>query len=405
MTEVLSPAGDLERLKWALMYGADAVYIGGYNYSLRANANNFSIQDITEGVEFAHSLGKKVYVTVNILFHNEDLEGLTNYLTTLSDIGVDAFIVSDLAVIKRIRELNLKPEIHISTQESSVNKFAVKFWESVGATRVVLARECSKEDILDIKNNTDAELEVFIHGAMCTSYSGRCVLSNYVTKRDSNRGGCSQVCRFIFKTKKYDDFQIASKDLSMIDHIPELVDMGVSSLKIEGRMRSMYYIATVVNTYKNVVTLYKEGKLTSELMEYYKRVLNRLSNRENKSQFFTGDVNVSDQYYTGRKEVSNQDFLGVVLDYSDNVMKIEQRNNFKVGDTIEVFGPNTLATKIKVDSIINEENESVSVANHPQEVLYVKVPFEVEKNDILRVPIVDKCANFWYHYKLLRRKR
>lgn len=387
MTEVLSPAGDLERLKWALMYGADAVYIGGYNYSLRANANNFSIQDITEGVAFAHSLGKKVYVTVNILFHNEDLEGLTNYLTTLSDIGVDAFIVSDLAVIKRIRELNLKPEIHISTQESSVNKFAVKFWESVGATRVVLARECSKIDILDIKNNTDAELEVFIHGAMCTSYSGRCVLSNYVTKRDSNRGGCSQVCRFIFKTKKYDDFQIASKDLSMIDHIPELVDMGVSSLKIEGRMRSMYYIATVVNTYKNVVTLYKEGKLTNELMEYYKRVLNRLSNRENKSQFFTGDVNVSDQYYTGRKEVSNQDFLGVVLDYTDGVMKIEQRNNFKVGDTIEVFGPNTLATKIKVDSIINEENESVSVASHPQEVLYVKVPFKVEKNDILRVPI------------------
>lgn len=387
MTEVLSPAGDLERLKWALMYGADAVYIGGYNYSLRANANNFSIQDITEGVAFAHSLGKKVYVTVNILFHNEDLEGLTEYLTTLSDIGVDAFIVSDLAVIKRIRELNLKPEIHISTQESSVNKFAVKFWESVGATRVVLARECSKIDILDIKNNTDAELEVFIHGAMCTSYSGRCVLSNYVTKRDSNRGGCSQVCRFIFKTKKYDDFQIASKDLSMIDHIPELVDMGVSSLKIEGRMRSMYYIATVVNTYKNVVTLYKEGKLTNELMEYYKRVLNRLSNRENKSQFFTGDVNVSDQYYTGRKEVSNQDFLGVVLDYSDNIMKIEQRNNFKVGDTIEVFGPNTLTTKIKVDSIINEENESISVANHPQEVLYVKVPFKVEKNDILRVPI------------------
>lgn len=387
MTEVLSPAGDLERLKWALMYGADAVYIGGYNYSLRANANNFSIPDITEGVDFAHSLGKKVYVTVNILFHNEDLEGLTEYLTTLSDIGVDAFIVSDLAVIKRIRELNLKPEIHISTQESSVNKFAVKFWESVGATRVVLARECSKIDIIDIKNNTNAELEVFIHGAMCTSYSGRCVLSSYVTKRDSNRGGCSQVCRFIFKTKKYDDFQIASKDLSMIDHIPELVDMGVSSLKIEGRMRSMYYIATVVNTYKNVVTLYKEGKLTNELMEYYKRVLNRLSNRENKSQFFTGDVNRSDQYYTGRKEVSNQDFLGVVLDYSDNVMKIEQRNNFKVGDTIEVFGPNTLATKIKVDSIINEENESVSVASHPQEVLYVKVPFKVEKNDILRVPI------------------
>lgn len=387
MTEVLSPAGDLERLKWALMYGADAVYIGGYNYSLRANANNFSILDITEGVAFAHSLGKKVYVTVNILFHNEDLEGLTKYLTTLSDIGVDAFIVSDLAVIKRIKELNLKPEIHISTQESSVNKLAVKFWESVGATRVVLGRECSKMDIIDIKNNTNAELEVFIHGAMCTSYSGRCVLSNYVTKRDSNRGGCSQVCRFIFKMDDYDDFQIASKDLSMIDHIPELVDMGVSSLKIEGRMRSMYYIATVVNTYKNVVTLYKEGKLTTELMEYYKRVLNRLSNRENKSQFFTEDANASDQYYTGRKEVSNQDFLGVVLDYTDGVMKIEQRNNFKVGDTIEVFGPNTCPTKVVVESITNEDEESVSAANHPQEVLYVKVPFKVEKNDILRVPI------------------
>ena len=208
MTEILSPAGDLERLKWALIYGADAVYIGGEDYSLRANAKNFSLDDISEAVRFAHSLNKRVYVTVNILLHNEDLDRLDDYLINLSNIGVDAYIVSDLAVIKRIKELNLKPEIHISTQESSVNRETVKFWKSIGASRVVLGRECSREDIIDIKNNVDIELEVFIHGAMCTSYSGRCVLSNYVTNRDSNRGGCSQVCRFLFDMEGNEDFQI-----------------------------------------------------------------------------------------------------------------------------------------------------------------------------------------------------
>lgn len=386
MTEILSPAGDLERLKWALIYGADAVYIGGYNYSLRANANNFSIDDIKEAVTFAHSLNKKVYVTVNILFHNNDLNGLDEYLSTLSNLGVDAFIVSDMSVIKRINELKLKPEIHISTQESSTNKYTFKFWENLNATRVVLGRECSKEDIIDIKNNTNLELEVFIHGAMCTSYSGRCVLSNYVTKRDSNRGGCSQVCRFVFNMDDYTDFQIASKDLSMIDNLEELINIGVSSLKIEGRMRSMYYIATVVDAYKRVRDMIENKCLTEEKLSYYKKVLNRVSNRENKSQFFDKEPGVNEQYYLGREEVSNQDFLGIVKEVGE-LVKIEQRNNFKIGSLIEIFGPNTNPQKFILEYMVNKEGELVDTARHPKEELYIKVPFKVNKNDILRVPI------------------
>ena len=387
MTEILSPAGDLERLKWALMYGADAVYIGGYNYSLRANANNFSVDDIKEAVTLAHSLNKKIYVTVNILFRDEDLKDLDDYLITLSDIGVDAFIVSDLAVIRRIKELNLKPEIHISTQESTLNKETALFWKNMGATRVVLGRECSKEDILDIKNNVDIELEVFIHGAMCTSYSGRCVLSNYVTKRDSNRGGCSQVCRFCFENNDMENFQIASKDLCMIDYIPELVNIGISSLKIEGRMRSLYYIATVVNAYKMIVTKCLSNTLTKETIEYYRKVLNRVSNRENTVHFYDKEASVDNQYYTGRVELSNQDFLALVLDYKDGYALIEQRNNFKVGNTVEAFGPNLEPTKFVVKELINDKNEQVDVAKHPQEILKIKVPFIVQKNDIIRIPI------------------
>lgn len=386
MTEILSPAGDLERLKWALIYGADAVYIGGYNYSLRANANNFSIDDIKEAVTFAHSLNKKVYVTVNILFHNNDLNGLDEYLSTLSNLGVDAFIVSDMSVIKRINKLKLKPEIHISTQESSTNKYTFKFWESLNASRVVLGRECSKEDIIDIKNNTNLELEVFIHGAMCTSYSGRCVLSNYITKRDSNRGGCSQVCRFVFNMDDYTDFQIASKDLSMIDNLEELINIGVSSLKIEGRMRSMYYIATVVDAYKKVRDMIENKCLTEEKLSYYKKVLNRVSNRENKSQFFDKEPGVNEQYYLGREEVSNQDFLGIVKEVGE-LVKIEQRNNFKIGSLIEIFGPNTNPQKFILEYMVNKEGELVDTARHPKEELYIKVPFKVNKNDILRVPI------------------
>lgn len=386
MVEILSPAGDLERLKWALTYGADAVYIGGYNYSLRANANNFSIDEIKEAVTFAHNLNKKVYVTVNILFHNEDLKNLDDYLIELSNANVDAFIVSDMAVIKRINELKLKPELHISTQESSTNKYTIKFWENLGATRVVLGRECSKIDMIDIKENTNAELEVFIHGAMCTSYSGRCVLSNYVTKRDSNRGGCSQVCRFTFNMDDNNDFQIASKDLSMIDYLEDLINIGVSSLKIEGRMRSMYYIATVVDSYKKVRDMVINNTLTEEKLNYYKKVLNKVSNRENRPQFFDKEPGVNEQYYTGREEASNQDFLGLIKK-ADDLVTIEQRNNFKIGDEIEVFGPNTAPQKFTLEYMVNEKMEETNVARHPREILYIKVPFKVNSGDILRVPI------------------
>ncbi len=389
MVEVLSPAGNLEKLKWALMYGADAVYIGGEDYSLRANAGNFTINEIKEAVSFAHNLGKKVYITTNIIFHNEDIKNLDDYLITLSDIGVDAYIVSDLAVIKRINELKLKPEIHISTQESTINRGSAEFFKNLGASRVVLGREASREDIIDIKENVDIELEVFVHGAMCISYSGRCVLSNYVTKRDANRGGCAQVCRFNFNvpSENISDYQICSKDLCMIDYVSDLIDIGVNSLKIEGRMRSLYYIATVVNSYKNIVNKKLNNNLTKEDIEYYKKVLNRLSNRENTAIFYASKPGASEQYYTGRKEESNQDFLGIVLEYNNGYAKVEERNNFKIDSEIEVFSPINSARKFKVSEIINENGEKVMSAKHPQEILKIKVPFEVQKNDILRVPI------------------
>ena len=387
--ELLLPAGDLNRLKFAFIYGADAVYIGGYNYSLRANANNFSLEEIEEGVKFAHSLGKKVYVTVNMIFHNEDLSELNDYLMKLDNIGVDSFIVSDFAVIDAIKKLELKTRFFISTQKSITNLEAVKFYKELGAYRVVLARECSRDDIKYIKENIDTELEVFIHGAMCTSYSGRCVLSNYVTLRDSNRGGCSQVCRFIFDNNSDEEFMIASKDLNMIDYISELMDMGVESYKIEGRMKSLYYIATVSNAYRTIMDKKINNTLTEEDLEYYKKILNRVSNRENIPQFYDNVPGVEGQYYTGRNEVSNKDFLGLILSYNKDTMEaiVEQRNKFSVGDTIEVFGPNTSVQKLTIEYIINSAGEEVESAPHPGEIIKIKIPFNVQKNDILRVVI------------------
>lgn len=387
--EILSPAGDFTRLKWALNYGADAVYIGGYKYSLRANANNFSLSDIKEAVKYAHRLKKKVYVTVNMLFHNEDLEGLDKYLKDLYKANVDAVIVSDLAVIESIKRQNLPLEFHISTQESSTNYETVKFWENLGASRVVLARECSKEDIKEIKEKCSSEIEVFIHGAMCTSYSGRCVLSNYVTNRDSNRGGCSQVCRFTFYNNSKELFSISTKDLNMVNYIKDLCDLGVESLKIEGRMRSIYYIATVVNTYRRIVDDISMNKLDTNRVQYYTEVLKRCSNRESTPQFFNKAPGVNEQYYIGRDELTNKDFLGVVLDYDEKskIATIEQRNYFSVGDEIEVFSPKKDAFSFVLEQIKNKDNLSVSAARHPKEILKIRIENKVEPNDILRVPI------------------
>lgn len=387
--ELLLPAGDLSRLKTACIYGADAVYIGGYNYSLRANANNFSLDEIREACEFAHKLNKKVYVTVNMIFHNEDLSGLDEYLMALDEIGIDSYIVSDFAVIEAIKRLKIKTPFFISTQKSITNLETVKFYKSLGAYRVVLARECSREDIKYIKENIDTEVEVFIHGAMCTSYSGRCVMSNYVTHRDSNRGGCSQVCRFVFDNGLDDEYAFSSKDLNMIEYLPDMMNLGIESYKIEGRMKSMYYIATVANAYRTIMDKKINGTLTEDDIIYYKKVLNRVSNRENTSQFYNGVPGEEGQYFNGRQEFSNQDFLALVIDYDkeSKIATLEQRNKFSVGDVVEVFGPNTSVKSFEIKDILNDKDEYVESASHAQEIVRVKIPFEVSSDDIIRVKI------------------
>ncbi len=387
--ELLLPAGDFDRFKVAIDYGADAVYFGGEKFNLRANAINFTLDDIRKATKYAHSKGRKVYVTVNMIFHNEDLSELDDYLKALDDIGIDSYIVSDFAVIEAIKRLKIKTKFYVSTQKSITNLESIKFYKSLGAYRVVLARECSREDIKFIKENIDTELEVFIHGAMCTSYSGRCVMSNYVTLRDSNRGGCSQVCRFNFDNNTPYEYAFSSKDLNMIDYISDMMDLGVESFKIEGRMKSLYYIATVCNAYRTIMDKKIDGTLDEETIDYYRKVLNRVSNRENTPQFYDSIPGVEGQYYSGRQEVSNQDFLAVVVSYDkkNNEATIEQRNKFSIGDEVEVFGPSTSVQSLKVEYIIGEDDMKVDSASHPQEKLKINMPFEVNTGDIIRVKI------------------
>ena len=324
-----------------------------------------------------------------MIFHNDDLKDLDDYLLELDRIGIDSYIVSDFAVIEAIKRLKIKTKFYISTQKSITNLEAVKFYKELGAYRVVLARETSREDIKFIKDNIDTELEIFIHGAMCTSYSGRCVMSNYVTLRDSNRGGCSQVCRFTFDNNTGHDYAFSSKDLNMIDYISDMMDLGVESFKIEGRMKSLYYIATVANAYRTIMDKKIDGSLDKKTLDYYKKVLERVSNRENISQFYNGVPGVEGQYYSGRQEVSNQDFLAVVLSYDKDSKEaiIEQRNKFNVGDTLEVFGPKTDVFDFKIEYIIDDTGEFQESASHPQEKLKINMPFEVKKGDIIRVKI------------------
>ena len=315
MIELLSPAGDLEKLKIAYLYGADACYIGGKEFSLRANASNFSLKDIEEACDFAHKNNKKLYVAVNIVFHNEDLTGLKEYLKELERIGIDAVIISDPVVLDIINKNSINLEVHLSTQASTTNSESVRYWMKKGVKRVVLAREVNRNDIKKIIEDTNCDIEVFLHGAMCTCYSGRCVLSNYFTNRDSNRGGCAQVCRFCFDLEEnYEPkFSIATKDLNLGSDIPDLIDIKVKSLKVEGRMRSVYYIATVISCYRKLIDAYYNNSFTNELFLETKKYLDRVANRESTNQFYKGDVDYNDQYYIGREEVSNQDFLLMVL--------------------------------------------------------------------------------------------
>jgi len=388
--ELLAPAGDLERLKIALMYGADAVYIGG-PFSLRANASNFTKEEIKEGLEYAHKLNKKVYITVNIAMHNKEYKNILSYLKDLDNIGVDAIIVSDPGIIELAKK-HTNLEIHLSTQSSSLNKEAIEFWQKEGVSRVVLARECTKEDIIDIKQNTNIELEVFIHGAMCASYSGRCVLSNFLTNRDSNRGGCSQICRWDFDLfeennhlKGEKPFTFCTKDLSLLKYIPDLIKIGVNSLKVEGRMRSSYYIATIIKIYRKVIDEYVNNPNNYEYNILYENILRRCANRDSVPQFFGGIFDSSVQYYNGRVEVTNQDFLGKVLSYNKetHLAKIEERNYFKKGDKVTIFGPTDEYTFI-IGEIYDEDMNPIEIVRHPKQIVYIKTKNEVNLNYMMK---------------------
>ena len=392
--ELLAPAGNLERLKIALKYGADAVYIGGPLLNLRANAINFTFEEIKEGVEFAHSLNKKVYVTVNIVLHNEELKELEMYLKKLEECNVDAIIVSDPIVVKEALE-KTKLEVHLSTQASTLNIEACKFWKKLGVSRIVLGRECTREEIKEIMENVNIEVETFIHGAMCAGYSGRCVMSNFLTNRDANRGGCSQICRWDFdllneskKLLKGDKpFTFCSKDLSMLKFIPTMIDMGITSFKIEGRMRSIYYIATVISIYRKVIDEYCNNKEKYEYNKSYEDILRRCANRDSVPQFFNGIYDSSCSYYNGREEISNQDFLGIVIDYNkkNKIATIEQRNYFKVGDIVEIFGPNHNIITKKIDKIYDEDNKKIEIVRHPRQVVKIRIEDSLDIDDMIRV--------------------
>lgn len=390
--ELLSPAGDLERLKITLLYGADAVYFGGQNYGLRANATNFSISDIKEACTFAHNLNKKVYLTLNIVFHNEDITGVYDYIKDVVDAGIDAFIVSDPFIISYIKSNYKDVEVHVSTQNSTTNYETVKFFKEQGVDRVVLARELSVSEIADIYDKCPIDLEVFIHGAMCTFFSGRCVLSNYVTNRDSNRGGCAQVCRFAFTLDDNSEatkFTMATKDLNMSHHVKELIDAHVKSLKIEGRMRSPYYLATVIGCYRKLIDAYYNNSLTVELMEEMDKTLSRVANRVTSTHYYFHEADMSDQYYTGRQEISNQDYLAFVTSYDkeNKLMKISQRNYFKLGDSVQIIMPSGKVIDYVINEIFDENMNNIDVARHPEEILYLPVSCNIEECSMIRVKI------------------
>jgi len=386
--ELLSPAGDLERLKVTLLYGADACYIGGYKYGLRANAVNFSIEEIKEACKFAHNLGKKVYLTMNMVFHNEDYEEVKDYIKEVVESGIDAFILSELNLVKYIKENYPNVEVHISTQNTNTNYLSVQFLKSLGVDRVVLAREVGIDDIEKIGHLVDVDLEVFIHGAMCTFYSGRCALSSYFTNRDANRGGCSQVCRFLFKDEKNSFFSLATKDLNLIDYITKLIDLNVASLKVEGRMRSIYYLATVIGTYRKLIDKYINKTLTDEDINKFKENLERVSNRENSSQYMKNEIDYNDQYYlTERSEKSNQDFLALVLSYDrkEKILYLKQRNLFSKGDNVVLFTPKDELSFI-VGEIYDDKNNLIEVANQADSYVKIKldVDFEVDKYAMIK---------------------
>ena len=390
--ELLAPAGNLEKAKIALLYGADAVYVGGKSFSLRARASNFSVSEIEELVEFAHGLNKKVYVTMNIIPHDNDFNHLVTYLKDLERIHVDAIIVSSLYIIKTAKEVAPLLEVHLSTQKSTTNVPGIKYYEKYGVSRVVLAREVTLDEMKYIKENTDIELEVFIHGGMCASYSGHCVLSNHMTNRDANRGGCAHSCRWNYTLVKNDqelplNFNFGSKDMMAVRFIPSLIEMGIASLKIEGRMKSVYYLACVVRAYRMLIDKYYEGALTNEYIEFIIKEIGKAENRETNVGFYEGIPGVSGQLYDNRDEIPTKEYVGMVLEYNEETKKalIEQRNYLVVGDKVEFFGPKLENTHFNIEKMVDfETGDLMDIARHPLQKFWLDVPFKVSKNDLLR---------------------
>jgi putative protease len=390
MVELLAPAGDLEKLKIALMYGADAVFIGGVDFSLRARASNFEIKDIKEACDFAHERGKKVYITTNIIPHNEDLKGVLEYLKELESVQVDAIISASPYIIDQALE-HTNLEVHLSTQQSAYNTDAVNYWFDKGVKRVVLARELSKDQIKLLTEKTKADVEVFIHGGMCMSFSGRCSLSDNMTDRDANRGGCAHSCRWNYELVEDDIkvsdemFSMSSKDLEALEQIPFLMDANVASLKIEGRMKSLHYIATIVSTYRKLIDTYEKEKRIDDFAPYYVDLL-KAENRLTSHGYLEGLPGVEEQLFNHRSEKPSQLFIGLGIDYDhqNRIATIEQRNHFKIGSQIEVFNPSGSKFEFVLEEMFDEEGNLLDTARHPKQILKIKVDQEIEPYAMIR---------------------
>lgn len=400
--ELLAPAGNLYKLKIALKYGADAVYIGGEAFSLRVAADNFTSEEMKEGIEYAHSMGKKVYVTANIIPHNRDLAEMERYFKEIYELGADAVLISDLGAFNICRKAAPNLEIHISTQANNTNYMTVQSWHEMGAKRVVLAREMTLSEVREIRDNIsrECELEIFMHGAMCVSYSGRCLLSNYMTARDSNYGACSHPCRWqyslmeekrpgeymsVFENER-GTFIMNSKDLCMIEHVPELIASGVSSLKIEGRVKSEYYVATIVGAYRKAIDKYYEDPAGYEFNPAWLDEVKKVSHRDYYTGFFFGIPDTGAQIYGTSSYIRECDIVGIVLDYDEKtkLAKVSQRNRFFLGDEIEIMQPHEDFFTQKVEVLKDENMNDIEVANHAAMTLYIKMDKPVVKDAMLR---------------------
>ena len=390
--ELLAPAGDLEKLKIAILYGADAVFIGGLKFSLRSRASNFTIDDIKEGCRFAHEHNAKIHVTCNIVMHEKDIDGILEYLKALEDAGVDCIIASSLSILKLVKE-HTKMEAHVSTQDSTINQAAVKLFEEIGVDRVVLGRELSLDEIELIRKKTNIDLEVFIHGGMCVSYSGRCMLSNNMTNRDANRGGCAHSCRWnynLYQEKNKlnpegDYFAMSSKDLCAIRAIERLMNLGINSFKIEGRMKSLHYIATIVGTYRHLIDeILANNKVKS--IETYEEMIMKAENRLTSTGFLFGSPTIKEQLYDLNLTLPSKDFVGIVLNYDKEkkIAYIEQRNYFLPNTSLEVFGPKG-SRLIQIKEIFDENDVSLDAARHPRQKVYFYYEEELSPYELLRL--------------------